>query len=394
MSKEREKPTAFDVAGTTPYLRHLGIELVEISAGRAVMKLPMKDELRQPYGLLHGGATASLIDTATAFAVVASIGTEDKATTVDLTLSANALRLQSVVVSGVSDPTSGVKMPVVVAQLKAEDIPVPSTGSAASMLKGKVAGVTVRSGSSPGSEPQVQLRNPLSVRSGTGPMYIVDGVIMNDAFSGSTHEIDPSDIATIEIIKGAAAAALYGSKAGNGVITITTNRGQNIPQDEARYTMRSELGFSRLGHRIPLTTHHRWLVNADNQYIDAAGNVVERSQRIIDPNGFVDNEYGGPTYDRLKQFFGTGLSAVVDDLGVPVVRDPPTRVGEPTAPVEVLGVHEELLVQGADLIQRLSAHHPEAAGQHVDIGCHRVIVECDARNQPVDGHRAEDAARQ
>jgi uncharacterized protein (TIGR00369 family) len=86
MSKEKEEPTAFDVAGTTPYLRHLGIELVEISEGRAVMKLPMKDELRQPYGLLHGGATASLIDTATAFAVVASIGTEDKATTVDLTV--------------------------------------------------------------------------------------------------------------------------------------------------------------------------------------------------------------------------------------------------------------------------------------------------------------------
>jgi 1,4-dihydroxy-2-naphthoyl-CoA hydrolase len=86
MSKEKEEPTAFDVAETTPYLQHLGIELVEISPGRAVMKLPMKDELRQPYGLLHGGATASLIDTATAFAVVASIGTEDKATTVDLTV--------------------------------------------------------------------------------------------------------------------------------------------------------------------------------------------------------------------------------------------------------------------------------------------------------------------
>lgn len=84
MSEEKHK--AFEVVETTPYLRHLGIELVEISAGKAVMKMPMKKELRQPYGLLHGGATASLIDTATAFAVVAAIGTEDKATTVDLTV--------------------------------------------------------------------------------------------------------------------------------------------------------------------------------------------------------------------------------------------------------------------------------------------------------------------
>ena len=233
-----------------------------------------------------------------------------RATTVDLRLNANALRLQSVIVAGVSDPTSGVKVPFVVTKLTAEDIPVPSTGSAAAMLKGKVAGVTVRGGAAPGSEPQIQLRNPLSVRSGTGPMYIVDGVIMNDAFAGSTNEIDPSDIASIEVIKGAAASALYGSKAGNGVISITTNRGQNIPQDAARYTMRSELGFSRLGHQIPLTTHHRWLVNADGKYIDAAGNEVERSQRIVDPNGFVDNAYGYPTYDRMKEFFGTGETFV------------------------------------------------------------------------------------
>lgn len=86
MNNEEGKHKAFEVVKNTPYLRHLGIELVEISASKAVMKMPMKEELRQPYGLLHGGATASLIDTATAFAVVAAIGTEDKATTVDLTV--------------------------------------------------------------------------------------------------------------------------------------------------------------------------------------------------------------------------------------------------------------------------------------------------------------------
>lgn len=86
MTEEKEKQIAFEVVRNTPYLQHLGIELVEISEGKAVMKLPMKDELRQPYGLLHGGATASLIDTATAFAVVATIGRADKATTVDLTV--------------------------------------------------------------------------------------------------------------------------------------------------------------------------------------------------------------------------------------------------------------------------------------------------------------------
>jgi 1,4-dihydroxy-2-naphthoyl-CoA hydrolase len=86
MITETEKQLLFDVVKSTPYLKHLGIKLVEIGEDFAVMKMPMKEELRQPYGLLHGGATASLIDTATAFAVIAAIGRDEKATTVDLTV--------------------------------------------------------------------------------------------------------------------------------------------------------------------------------------------------------------------------------------------------------------------------------------------------------------------
>ncbi len=86
MNNEKDQQIAFDVVKITPYLQHLGIELVEIEVGKAVMRMPMKDELRQPYGLLHGGATASLIDTATAFAVVSVTTREEKCTTVDLTI--------------------------------------------------------------------------------------------------------------------------------------------------------------------------------------------------------------------------------------------------------------------------------------------------------------------
>ena len=86
MISEENKQSAFEIVKTTPYLQLLGIELIEITAEKAVMSLAMQKKLRQPYKLLHGGATASLIDTAMAFAVVAAIGTEDKATTVDLTV--------------------------------------------------------------------------------------------------------------------------------------------------------------------------------------------------------------------------------------------------------------------------------------------------------------------
>ena len=86
MISEENKQTAFEVVKTTPYLKLLGVELIEITEEKAVMSLTMQEKLRQPYGLLHGGATASLIYTAMAFAVIAAIGTEEKATTVDLTV--------------------------------------------------------------------------------------------------------------------------------------------------------------------------------------------------------------------------------------------------------------------------------------------------------------------
>lgn len=69
-----------------PYNKLLGMELLEMRVGEAVLRLKVRDELRQPHGLLHGGATASLIDTAMAFAVVSMLGEGEKASTVDLTV--------------------------------------------------------------------------------------------------------------------------------------------------------------------------------------------------------------------------------------------------------------------------------------------------------------------
>ena len=86
MISEQDKQKAFGVVKTTPYLKLLGIELVEIEPEKVVMQLEMREQLRQPHGLLHGGAIASLIDTAMAFAVVTRLTEDEKASTVDLTV--------------------------------------------------------------------------------------------------------------------------------------------------------------------------------------------------------------------------------------------------------------------------------------------------------------------
>jgi uncharacterized protein (TIGR00369 family) len=77
---------AHEAFGTVPYIKLLGMELVELKRGEAVLRLKMRDELRQPHGLLHGGATASLIDTATAFATISILAEGENASTVDLTV--------------------------------------------------------------------------------------------------------------------------------------------------------------------------------------------------------------------------------------------------------------------------------------------------------------------
>jgi len=77
---------AQQVFKTIPFVQLIGMEFVDLKDGEATIKLKMRIELRQPHGLLHGGATASVIDTAMAFAVATKLAEGEKASTIDLTV--------------------------------------------------------------------------------------------------------------------------------------------------------------------------------------------------------------------------------------------------------------------------------------------------------------------
>lgn len=83
---EEKKREAAEMIKKIPYPSLLGFELIDLKFGEAVLKLAMRDALRQPYGLLHGGATASLIDTAMAFACISCLEEGEQSTTIDLTV--------------------------------------------------------------------------------------------------------------------------------------------------------------------------------------------------------------------------------------------------------------------------------------------------------------------
>ena len=83
---EEQRKRAADSLHSLPFAKLIGMQLVDIRPDLAVIKIDMRDELRQPSGVLHGGVTATLIDTAMAFAVITRLGPEEKASTVDLTV--------------------------------------------------------------------------------------------------------------------------------------------------------------------------------------------------------------------------------------------------------------------------------------------------------------------
>jgi TonB-linked SusC/RagA family outer membrane protein len=107
-----------------------------------------------------------------------------------------------------------------IAQVKAEDMENRTITRPEQALQGKAAGVQViQTSGAPGSSPQVRVRG-YSSNASSSPLFVVDGVRMSDIGG-----IDPNDIASMEVLKDAASAAIYGAEAGNGVILITTKRG-------------------------------------------------------------------------------------------------------------------------------------------------------------------------
>ncbi|HEY0929881.1 MAG TPA: SusC/RagA family TonB-linked outer membrane protein [Gemmatimonas sp.] len=231
----------------------------------------------------------------------------DSVSTLDFALPTNPLRLTEMVVSASVDPTSGLKTPYTVDKLTSEDVPVMPVSSPEAALVGKIAGATViRTSGAPGSGAVVQLRSPVSQFRSNSPLYVVDGVFLNASQASTTLDIESLDIASYEVIKGAAAASLYGSRAASGVISITTNRGRSLSLGTTELTVRNEYGFDQVARTIRKPTGHPYLINAQGQYVNAAGAIVTRQNRVVQPSGIMENNYIDPLYDHAAQFFVPG----------------------------------------------------------------------------------------
>lgn len=188
-----------------------------------------------------------------------------------------------------------------VAIVDADEMKKVSNSNISTMLEGKVAGVQITSDGQPGADPSVRIRGIGSFGS-TAPLYVVDGVPMGTTI----RDFSPNDIASIQILKDASAAAIYGSRAANGVVIITTKSGKKNQPLKVEYT--GYLGIDKINN------NKYDVMNAD-QYVEYMTQAAKNSGSTL-PGGYVPggehsilDENGKSTVDTdwFDAIFKTGI---------------------------------------------------------------------------------------
>jgi TonB-linked SusC/RagA family outer membrane protein len=191
--------------------------------------------------------------------------------TVEIPLARDFLKLEEIVVTGQATGVEKQNLPNAVATVNADELQRAHAQTLESALQGKVPGAYIQeNGGAPGGGIQVNLRGISTINAGSDPLFVVDGIAISDAAIANGQnavtaasaggnasnqdnptnrlaDLNPSDIEKIEILKGGSAAAIYGSKATNGVVIITTKRGQiGRPQ----FNISQRFGFSSIAKKI------------------------------------------------------------------------------------------------------------------------------------------------
>lgn len=232
--------------------------------------------------------------------------TVGKRTTIDVAMEEDLKMVDEVVVIGYGTQ-SRKTLTTSISKIDGDKLygaPVSTVGDA---LKGKVAGLRVATNSSlSGEAPRFLIRGGSSINMGNDPIYIVDGALRDD-LSG----VNPNDIESMEVLKDAASAAIYGSRATNGVVLITTKQGR-----EGKSEVKVNYGFSIT--QFPNTGRREYV--GSKQYVEVFNEGVDNYNRqngfTVNSSGYVKpirNPYGDmPDTDWLDLITRLGQSHYLD----------------------------------------------------------------------------------
>lgn len=270
-----------------------------------------------------------------------------------IVLQSDAQNLDEVVVTAMGISRDKKALGYAVQDVKSDKLNQAGNSSLAGALQGKISGVDIKPSSGmPGASSQITIRGARSFSGDNTPLYIIDGMAVtstpdintdiqnNGSVSGADFanravDIDPNDIESINILKGQAASALYGIRASNGVIIITTKSGKGLAKGKPQVSFSSNLSFDVIG-RLP-EFQKTYAQGTNGQFITNAGTAwgPKISDLPNDPiyGGNIDNtltqangkhpgQYYVPqraaagldpwatpqAYDNAKKFFETGVS--------------------------------------------------------------------------------------
>ncbi len=233
-------------------------------------------------------------------------------TSVTVQMNPDAEQLEDVVVVGYgtqkkSDVTGSI------ASVDSENFNKGVVANPGQLLQGKLAGVNVTAVSGePGAAQNIIIRGVGSLRSGTTPLFVIDGFVIDNSSTGLQSNplnfINPQDIASIDVLKDASATAIYGARAANGVVVITTKKGKS---GKTEMNLSVSSAFSTISNKIDVFSASEF-----RQQVVAAGGTLDDQgantdwQDELTRTGFSKNvnfSMSGGASDKFSYFVSTGL---------------------------------------------------------------------------------------
>ncbi len=250
----------------------------------------------------------------------AAIGERNR---IDVILQPEVYTVDEVVVTALGISRESKSLGYSVTAVNSEELTEGNNRSVLNALQGKVAGVNITSSSgAPGASTRILVRGVSSLTGSNQPLFVIDGVPVNNSQSGSSsinggtdfgnkaNDLNPEDIESISVLKGASGTALYGSRAANGVIVITTKGGAKNKKSQISFhssltfetplrlvQYQNEYGQGIFGNHV-LYENMSWGPKFDNRF-RPWGNEIDSSYRVKSYRALPDN---------VKEFFETGRS--------------------------------------------------------------------------------------
>lgn len=178
-------------------------------------------------------------------------------TSVNIALQSDVQNLEQVVVVGYGTQRK-IDVTGSVSTVKGEDITKQASVNPVSSLQGRVAGVNITNNGAPGSSPQITIRGTGTIYGNTGVLYVVDGVWYDDI-----NFLNPADIANISILKDASSQSIYGIRAANGVVLVTTNRGK---RGDATVNYNGYVGIQSVTNAVEMTNATEYATAVNELY--------------------------------------------------------------------------------------------------------------------------------